>query len=318
MDRLWRRVLLGFLLYNGGLALAACSASDASSPAGGSGTGGGAGSLGGGPGGGAAGAAASGSGGSGGGFATGGRATGGGTGSGGASGAVGTGGATGGPCSSPPPNDTPADEQCGNGLDDDLDGFIDENCACARTTTQPCFDGPPSLASSANCTIGTQTCEGTDEFPAWGVCGGSGCSAAPPPPELCDTGADEDCDGLVDEGCFLDVTVNIDGDCIGIPCPPQAPYPIGCQIVMEGDDSRGCVAHTPGNPAVYFQEGNACPVVIGGIPIGGAGHISGTLLCSSQPLPAPAPGMTDLDMMNCNINKAEAIYALDPSGCPQP
>jgi len=208
------------------------------------------------------------------------------------------------------PTDTPRTEECDNGLDDDLDGFVDEKCSCSLGTTQECFDGPPSQASLPNCHKGTQTCQGSAEFPGWSPCTGSGCGEATPPSETCDNGVDDDCDGLVDEGCYFDADVNIDGDCLGIPCPPQAPNPVGCNIQMEGGDSRGCVAHTPGNSAVYFQEGDACPLFPGCTFCGDVGHISGTLRCSSQPDPVV------LGPDNCAINKPDAIYPNDPSGCP--
>jgi len=138
--------------------------------------------------------------------------------------------------------------------------------------------------------------------------------------EACDNGIDDDCDGLVDEGCTLDAVVNLDGDCLSAFCPAQAPNPIGCQITMEGDDSRGCVSHAAGSSEVYFQEGNACPTCL---PIigctGGAGRVTGTLRCSSDPTPVP------LDATNCVINKVEPSYPtplLTPitqpvSGCAQ-
>jgi hypothetical protein len=113
-----------------------------------------------------------------------------GAGGGGVGGAVGTGG---GASACSPPNDVPAPtETCGNGLDDDLNGFIDESCPW----TQSCFDGPPSQASAPNCHLGTQRCEGAAEFPGWGPCAGSGCGAVTLT-EACGNGLDDDCDGLV-------------------------------------------------------------------------------------------------------------------------
>jgi hypothetical protein len=210
------------------------------------------------------------------------------------------------PCS--PPGDVPQAEQCGNGLDENLDGFVDESCVCTIGQTQPCFGGPPSQAALPNCVKGMQSCVAVGEFGQWGSCQGWNCGPTTPPPEVCDNGVDEDCDGVIDDGCSLTVPVDIDGDCLYAYCPPQAPYPIGCNIIMDGGDSRGCVANAQGSSAVYFKEGDACPNPI--CPFCDAGHISGTLLCSSQ-LPA-AP----LDDMNCPINKPEKFYPGDPSGCP--
>ena len=245
-----------------------------------------------------------------------------GTGAGFGFGGSGAGGSTGGAAGTPagggsagsggnactPPSDTPGPEVCGNGLDDDLNGFVDEGCVCTIGQTQPCFGGPPSQTSLPNCTKGSQSCLKSGEFGQWGPCQGWSCGPATPPPEICGNGVDEDCDGVPDDGCSLNVPVDINGDCLAAFCPPQAPYPVGCNINMQGGDSRGCVANAPGNPGVYFQEGDQCPNPL--CPWCDAGHITGTLLCSSQPPTAP------LNATNCPINKPDKFYPTDPSGCP--
>jgi hypothetical protein len=59
---------------------------------------------------------------------------------------------------------------------------------------------------------------------------------------------------------------------------------------------------------VYFQEGNACPF-LPGLP--GAGHVSGTLKCSTSTTPVV------LGPDNCKINKPEPTYTDNPGGCPK-
>lgn len=303
--------------------------------------------------------AASGSGGDGGGMtfggaggSAGGAAASGGAGLGGAAGQIGCqsdgGGATG-----PGGAGNGGPEVCGNGLDDNANGFVDEGCSCTAGASQPCYGGPAWAAGVGKCAKATQQCMSGGEFPQWGPCVGwipptietcegsvdedcdgqvdesCGCCSGDvqpcgvqegactpgsqtcvngvwsdctggvmPTPEICGNQIDDDCDGQVDEGCTINLPVNINGDCVTASCPPQAPYPIGCQITMAGNDPRGCIANN-GGPVVYFQEGDKC----------GAGNVSGTLLCSSQP---GAP----LGPTNCAINKSTKYYPPTKAGCP--
>jgi len=104
-----------------------------------------------------------------------------------------------------------ASEICGNGLDDDGDGAVDEDCACMPRATQKCYTGPSGKAGVGICAFGSQTCvlvsdsevglEGT-----WGPCEGS----VLPQQEQCGDDADSDCDGAND--CAECAT---SGDCSG-------------------------------------------------------------------------------------------------------
>src|SRR4051812_47765353 len=79
---------------------------------------------------------------------------------------------------SPAPSNTASREVCGNGLDDDRNGQIDDKCVCTLGLTQRCFKGDPSRASQAECTWGSQTCSGDGELGAWGPCIGDGTARA--------------------------------------------------------------------------------------------------------------------------------------------
>ena len=64
-------------------------------------------------------------------------------------------------------------EVCDNGLDDDGDGLVDEDCLCLPDSLQRCYPGPAALAGIGSCAFGMQRCEGS-EFGLWGMCGRRG------------------------------------------------------------------------------------------------------------------------------------------------
>jgi hypothetical protein len=191
----------------------------------------------------------------------------------------------------------PRTEICSNRLDDDCNGLVDDGamCVCAPNTTRSCYTGPQSEVGVGVCRAGNQVCN--PDGLGWSACAGE----VAPSTELCGDGVDNDCDGTADGGCptVVNVPVDLNGDCVTARCPAEAPYPVGCSIIMAGGDPRGCVASSPTNPVVYFQEGHLC----------GAGHVAGLLMCSSEP-------GAGLNASNCVINKAISYYPTSRSGCP--
>ncbi len=91
----------------------------------------------------------------------------------------------------------PGPERCGNGLDDDCDGRVDEPEVCdCRPAPELCGNGRDD------------DCDGVVDEP-------EACSSCVPRTETCGNGADEDCDGRTDEGVVEICGDGIDQDCDG-------------------------------------------------------------------------------------------------------
>lgn len=99
----------------------------------------------------------------------------------------------------------PETEVCdvGTAMDEDCDGQANEVCPCRVGETQQCYGGRMGTAGTGICKAGEQTCTGT----GWGECQGEVRADT----ETCNNpGADDDCDGMVDNVPSL-----------GVDCVPQ-------------------------------------------------------------------------------------------------
>jgi hypothetical protein len=110
--------------------------------------------------------------------------------------------------------------RCGDGLDENGNGFVDEGCPCTPGATAGCFPGPASARQRGACKDGAMVCPGSGEFSTWG---GECHGATLPEDETCN-GIDDDCDGALDEGCACSPAgeVRSCGEAQGLsaPCKP--------------------------------------------------------------------------------------------------
>lgn len=118
-------------------------------------------------------------------------------------------------------------EVCGNGVDDNCDGVVDDGCPCSPGERASCFRGVPAHRGVGLCADGEMVCAG-GEFGAWGPCVGDVLERA----ETCEPeGLDEDCDGEADEG---DVCPHFPPLAM---CPELIATETGALVELRGDGS---------------------------------------------------------------------------------
>ena len=197
-------------------------------------------------------------------------------------------------------------ELCGNGLDDNGDGQIDEVCLCTVGAVQPCYSGDPSMAGKGACTYGTQTCvmATSGEFTGnhFGPCVGVGA----PSVEICN-GVDDDCDGLVDE---VDCACTPGG---AIACYSGPASTAGIGVCQQG--SQTCLADGSGYGACVGEVIPLAEVCGNGLDDDCDGQKDeGCTLCPSQTLSVPtANGGTCTGTLPATYGPASASsYAGNP------
>lgn len=93
-----------------------------------------------------------------------------------------------------------ATDTCGDALDDDCDGTVDEGCTCALGQREDCYEGPAGTAGVGDCRKGQRSCVAGagGEGSVWSTCSGA---VTPAATDTCDDSRDNNCDGVVDDGC---------------------------------------------------------------------------------------------------------------------
>jgi hypothetical protein len=188
-------------------------------------------------------------------------------------------------CAPPVPLPPPPGEVCGDGIDNNGDGQIDEGCAPPPPPPgEVCGDGIDNNGDG-------QIDEGCTPPPPPGeVCGDGidnngdgqideGCAPSPPPPpgEVCGDGIDNNSDGQVDEGCEP-------------PPPPSEVCGDGIDNNADGQIDEGCAPPPPPPP-----PGEVCGDAIDN---NGDGQIDEG--CAPPPPPPPPPGEVCGDAIDNN------------------
>ena len=114
----------------------------------------------------------------------------------------------------------PAQDVC-NGMDRDCDGNPNTGCACTIDAVEVCYTGPAGTQNVGLCRPGSRRCNASVRpdgtlGSVWGACLAQ---TLPGAAEVCANAIDDNCNGMVDEGCTPECaagTIRCSGRCIDV------------------------------------------------------------------------------------------------------
>lgn len=200
--------------------------------------------------------------------------------------------------------DTGPADICGNGVDDDENGLIDDGCSCADASTQPCYPGDAMVLGVGACVAGTQTCIGAGDLAGWGECVG----AVLPSEDLCGDGIDQDCNGVLDDGPECCSEGMVEG------CYDGPPATEGVGICSAG--TRSCVSGTFGacTDQKLPADNEFCDNGLDDNCNGATDELCGGSTCPFGDVPTCCGNVAGGDMSTCNGNLIRFVSLCEDAG----
>jgi hypothetical protein len=197
----------------------------------------------------------------------------------------------------------PVAEICANGLDDDCNGVVDNGCGvCTPGATGACYDGAAGTSGVGPCHGGTHTCQSTDN---WGACVGEVIPIA----EICGNGIDDDCNGVIDNGCGP--PNDHCASAIALSMAGTSTTVTGSTVGATHDVTTSCGATAP-SPDVFYSFTLGAPTIVYA-DTEGSGWDSVLSILSSCTTEATTSAGLICDDDSCGTLQSQ-VYATLPAG----